>query len=274
MFAVILLVLTGIRFVYIQYKSRIPDRRSIIMDILNVYETDFSHVELSIFLPSASVDLDSPLFQFSATYYVDKNLSLEDDEDINLETVPVFTIVGHTGDFDHDFIYTADAIAESTIENYSFLKGFYEQVFDTEFHNEIICDTGNVMNRWATLESVFLEKEIENASEEVQAYLFEEFLLKWRQTWKQLFCNDITLVSFNERLYVSPEKDVQKFVERIYNKVGFFSTLNKQKLIEESDYSEHVNLSLKEIFELDRNNQLFSKEIKDGNIKHYSGFIF
>ncbi|MFQ7234534.1 MAG: hypothetical protein ACLRPU_06665 [Enterococcus hulanensis] len=244
------------------------------MDILDVYETDYSHVELSIFLPSASVDLEDPLFQFRTTYYVDKNLSLDDDEDISLETVPVFTIVGHTGDFDHDFIYTADAIAESTIENYSFAKGFYERVFDTEFHNEIINDTGNVMNRWATLETVFLEKEIRNASEEVQAYLFEKFLLNWKQTWKQLFCNDITLVSFNERLYVSPEKDVQKFIEKAYNKADFFPTLNKQNLIEESEYTEHISLPLKEIFELDSNNQLFSKEIKDGSRKHYSGFIY
>ena len=244
------------------------------MDILDVYETDFSYVELSIIFPSASVELEDPLFQFRATYYVDKNLSIENDEEINVETVPVFTIIGHTGDFDHDFIYTADAIAESTIENYSFAKGFYERVFDTEFHDEIISVTGNVINRWATMESVFLEKEIKDASEKVQARLFEGFLHNWKHTWKQLFCNDITLVSFNERLYVSPEKGIQKFVERAYNKAGFFSTLNKQSLIEESDYSEHVNLSLKEIFELDNNNQLFSKEIKDENIKHYSGFIY
>ncbi|MGO3779696.1 MAG: hypothetical protein ACTJHK_02770 [Enterococcus viikkiensis] len=244
------------------------------MEISDVYETDLSHVELSIFLPCASVDLDDPLFQFNATYYVNKNLSLEDDEDISLETVPIFTIIGHTGDFDHDFIYTADAIAESTIENYSFAKGLYERVFDTEFHNEIISDTGNVMSRWVTLETVVLKKEIENASEEVQAYLFAEFLLKWKQTWKQLFCNDITMVSFNERLYVSPEKDVQKFIEQAYNKAEFFPTLNKQNLIEESEYTEHNNFSLKEIFELDSNNQLFSKEIKDGGIKHYSGFIY
>lgn len=125
------------------------------MDILDVYETDFSYVELSIIFPSASVELEDPLFQFRATYYVDKNLSIENDEEINVETVPVFTIIGHTGDFDHDFIYTADAIAESTIENYSFAKGFYERVFDTEFHDEIISVTGNVINRWATMESFF-----------------------------------------------------------------------------------------------------------------------
>ena len=244
------------------------------MDILDVYETEDSHVALSIFLPSASVDLSDPLFQFSATFYVDKNLSSEEDEDLNYETVPVFTVLGHTGDFDHDFIYTADAIAESTIENYSFAKGLYERIFNTEFHNEIVNDTGNVINRWATLESVFLKAEIENASEELQAHLFEEFLLKWKQTWKQLFCNDATLVSFNERLYVSPERDAQRFVEKAFNKVGFFPTLNKQNLIEESEYTDHINLSLGEIFELDSNNQLFSKEIKDENRKHYSGFIY
>lgn len=62
-----------------------PNKRSSIMDILDVYETDFSYVELSIIFPSASVELEDPLFQFRATYYVDKNLSIENDEEITLK---------------------------------------------------------------------------------------------------------------------------------------------------------------------------------------------
>lgn len=139
----------------------------------------------------------------------------------------MFTLVGHTGDFDYDFIYTADAIAESTIENYSFAKGIYERIFGTEFHTELTSDTGNVMNRWVTLESVFLGDGIANASEQLQAHLFEEFLFKWKQTWKQSFCNDVTLVSFNEGLYVSPEETAQKVVEQANHKAGFFPTISK-----------------------------------------------
>ncbi|MBO1304655.1 hypothetical protein JZO70_00670 [Enterococcus sp. 669A] len=245
------------------------------MDQSKIYETSDSYVDLSIHLPYDAREIGDPLFQFEADYYVEKDLSVAGDDDFCYENVAVFKVIGHTGDFDKDYIYTADAIAESTVENYAFAKGLFEQFFNTEFHNEIIDITGQTINRWLTIETAVAYDEIKNCSEVFQAELFVEFLIKLKQTWKQLFHNDVTLVSFNEGLYVSPEKRAQEKIFEGYQKAEFFTTLNKQEFIEKNGYEHNDSaIELKELFKLDFNNNLFSENIKNPKRKHYSGFIY
>lgn len=58
-----------------------------------------------------------------------------------------------------------------------------------------------------------------------------------------------------------------------YKKVGFLSTLKNQEKIENNMYSKSQNMKLKDIFELDINNQLFSRNIKDPNKGHYFALV-
>lgn len=245
------------------------------MRLSDIYNTDDSYVELSFHFPTEARELEDPLFRFDATYYIEKRMSSTNSEDSWYENVPVFKMIGHTSDFYKNYLHTADAIAESTIENYAFANGLYKQLVDTEFHEQIFANTGQWITRWATLETVFLMDEMEKYSEDFQAKVFEQFLIKLKPTWRQLFHNDVTLISFNEHLYVSPEKKAQKTVNEAYKKAEFFETLNKQALIEGNSYDTHeLDVTLKEVFEQDSSNNLFSEDIKNPKIKHYFGFIY
>ena len=55
-----------------------------------------------------------------------------------------------------------------------------------------------------------LEKEYLQPIVRIHSMKLCQFLMKLNPTWQQLFHNDSTMIVFNERLHVSPEKKVQK----------------------------------------------------------------
>ena len=240
------------------------------MNSSKLYKTNDSYTDISFNLPYEAREIGGSIFQFKADYYVEKDLPIDEENDFYGEHVPVFKVFGHTGDFDTNYSDIADAISESTIENYAFASGLYEQLFDSEFNNTIFERTALIINRWLSIENVFVCEEIKNCSEDVQAELFGHFLLNFKQTWKELFLNDVTLATFSEGLYVSPEKRAQNTVITAYQKAGFFATLNRQEFIENNE----LDIKLKTMFEMDFNNNLFSGDVKNPERKQYSGFIY
>lgn len=239
------------------------------------YSFDYSYVEISTKISSDAQELDEAVFQFEASYYIQKKIFETDDDYSNFEDVLAIHVLGHTADFDYDYIYATDAISESAIENYAFAKGLYEELFHSEFHDEIIGTTGQVINRWLTLENVWIGTEFGSTSEIIQSELFTHFLSEFKKTWLELFHGDVNLISFNESLYVSEEEKAQKNILLAYQRVGFYPTLNRQKLIEDNSYTGNdESLSLKEIFKLDVNNNLFGENIKNPKRIHYSGIFY
>lgn len=183
-------------------------------------------------------------------------------------------IIGHTGDFNSDYTYSVDAISDRAIESYVFLKGLYEDMYDFKIHDEVIIKTGQCMNRWGTLEQVYLGETFSESSEVIQAELFEYALVEFKKRWNQLFYGDVNLVGFSEDLYVSDDEIAQKKIKLAYKNVGFISTLKNQKVIEDNIYNQSQNIRLKEIFELDVNNQLFNQNIKDPSRGYYFSLVY
>ena len=232
------------------------------------YDVGEGYVDISMKLAHDPEEFTEQLFQFEASLYIPKSMI----DDADCDDVLGINVIGHTGNFDSDYIYAADAISESTIENYSFLRGLYEELFNSEFHNKIIVNTGKVINRWVTLEMVFIGKEFNDKSEGVQADLFKYFLITFKKTWSELFYDDINLLGFSEGLYISEDEVVQKELIEMYSQLGFFPTINKQKFIDNNYYSEAI--MFKELLELDSNNKLFGTEIKNPKRLHFSGVFY
>ncbi|MGO4928473.1 hypothetical protein ACTQ5J_07740 [Fundicoccus sp. Sow4_F4] len=249
------------------------------MNLLSSYQLDDSFIKFLIYLPAEAQETEGPVFRFEAEFviwkknYVDEYNTELDDDQYDLESVSAMTLVGHTADLATDYLYTADAISESTIENYAFAKGMYEQLQDSAFHDALIEETGIGINRWATFEAVYISQELTLTSEEFQAEIFNNFIMRLTETWRELFNNDVTLLSFSERLYVTDDPNALIEVKDGYKKAGFFSVLHKQKMIEENVYN-NQGLKLKDILSQDLGNQLFSEEFKNEKSQHYSGVIF
>ena len=239
------------------------------MDFETSYELEGSFVDISFKIPSEAQELNASFFRFYATYHL-----LKKDGSDSYEEVPVMKLVGHSSHFDDDFIDAADSISDSTLENYSFAKGLYEQVVETNFHDDLMMKTGLAINRWATLECVYLTDEIKYFDEVVHFQVYEAFLKAFKQTWRQFFRNDITLISFNECLYVSSDEKVQTKVSSAYAGIGFLPTLNKKQLIGNNSYPVgNKTMKLKDLFTFDYNH-FFGSHLKNGKIKQYSGFIY
>lgn len=245
-------------------------------DFKKEYSIEDSYIDLSIQLSPDIINLEEPVFQFIADFYIHKKIPLaQEDDDFDIEAVLAMRIMGHTSDLDNDYIYATDAISENTLENYAFIKGIYEKIFDSEFHRLIIEKTGTVINRWVSLDKVYVGKEFESSSELDQAYIFEKFLIKLKKTWIQLFHGDVSIMSFTENLYVSDDNEVQKEVISMYSRQNFSPTLHSQKFMEDNNYLQSdEKLSLKVLFKMDINNNLFGEGIKDSKKKHYIGIVY
>lgn len=245
------------------------------MKILNNdYELDYSYMEVTTRLSPYVQELGDPIFYFDARFYIQEKIVNEDGELINLEDVLAIIITGHTGDFNSDYTYSVDAISDRAIESYVFLKALYEDMYDSKIHDEVIIKTGQGMNRWVTLEQVYLGESFSGSSEVIQVELFECALIEFKKRWKQLFHDDVNLVGFSEDLYVSDDEIAQKKIKLAYKNVGFISTLKNQKVIEDNIYNQSQNIRLKDIFELDVNNQLFNQNIKDPSRGYYFSLIY
>lgn len=243
------------------------------MKILNNdYDLDYSYMEVTTRVSPYVQDLGDPIFYFDARFYIQEKIVNENGELINYEDVLAIIITGHTGDFDSDYVYSVDAISDRAIESYVFLKGLYEEMYDSKIHDEIINKTGQVMNRWVTLEWVYFGEDFRESSEVIQVGLFEFALAEFKKGWNQLFHGDVNLVGFSEDLYVSEDKVLQNTVKLAYKNAGFLSTLKNQKAIENNFYNQ--NITLKDIFELDVNSQLFSEDIKNPNRGYYFSLIY
>lgn len=238
------------------------------------YDLDYSYIEITTRISSEVLDLGDPIFHFDAKFYIQEKIIDETGELLNLKDVLAIELSGHTGDFNSDYVYSVDAISDRAIESYVFLKALYEELYDSKIHDEIINSTGQVINRWVTLEWVYLGEAFKEASEVIQAELFELSLVEFKRIWNQLFHGDVNLVGFSEDLYVSEDKAVQKKVKLAYKNVGFFSTLKNQKEIDNNIYSQSENITLKDIFDLDVNNQLFSQNIKNSDQGYYFSLIY
>lgn len=249
------------------------------MNLLSYYQLDDSFIKFLIYLPAEAQETEGPVFRFEAEFviwqkiYLDEYEAQIDDGQYDLESVSAMTLVGHTADLATDYLYTADAISESTIENYAFVKGMYDHLQDSAFHDAIIEETGLGINRWATFEAVYIDQKLTPISETFQAEIFNNFIMRLTETWRELFNNDVTLLSFSERLYATDNPIALIQVKDGYRKAGFFSALHKQKMIEENAYN-NQGLKLKDILSQDLDNQLFSEEFKNEKSQHYSGVIF
>ena len=251
------------------------NERSVDMKILDKdYSMDYSYIEITTRISPEVQELEDPIFYFDASFYIQEKIVGGDGELTNLEDVLVIRMTGHTGDFNSDYVYSVDAISDCALESYIVLKGLYEEMYDSKIHDEIINETGQVINRWVTLEWVYLGEDFRESSEETQVELFELALAEFKRRWDQLFYGDVNLVGFSEDLYVSEDKRAQKKVKLAYKNVGFLSTLKNQKVIENNVYSQSQNITLKDIFELDVNNQLFSQNIKNPDRGYYFSLIY
>ncbi|MFW8053714.1 hypothetical protein [Vagococcus fluvialis] len=245
------------------------------MKILNNdYDLDYSYMEVTIRLSPYVQELGDPIFYFDARFYIQEKIVNEDGELINLKDILATIITGHTGDFNSDYTYSVDAISDHAIESYVFLKGLYEDMYDSKIHDEVIIKTGQVMNRWVTLEWIYLGETLSGSSEVIQVELFECALIEFKKRWNQLFHGDVNLVGFSEDLYVSGDEIAQKKIKLAYKNVGFISTLKNQKIIEDNIYNQSQNIRLKDIFKLDVNNQLFNQNIKDPSRGYYFSLIY
>lgn len=239
------------------------------------YSFENSYVEISTQLSPYIADLEDPIFQFTANFYIHKKIFFsKEEDDFDFDPVLAMRIVGHTSDLDNDYIYATDAISESTIENYAFIKGLYERIFDSEFHGSIIDKTGTAINRWVSLEMVYVGEEFRSSSELIQAYLFEKMLIKLRKTWTQLFHDDVSIMSFTETIYVSNDNEVQQQVISMYARQNFSPALHSKKFIEDNNFFQDKEISLKDIFKMDVNNNLFGESIKNPKTIHYIGVVY
>ncbi|MGF2053975.1 hypothetical protein [Vagococcus fluvialis] len=245
------------------------------MKILNDnYDLEYSYIEVTTRTSPDILDLGDPIFYFEARFYIQEKIVDENGEITNLEDILAVIITGHTGDFNSDYVYSVDAISDRALESYVFLKGLYEDIYDSKIHDEIINKTAQVMNRWVTLEWVYLGEDFRESSEVIQAELFHYALIEFKKGWSQLFHGDVNLAGFSEDLYVSDDEAAQKKVKLAYKNVGFLSTLKNQKVNENSVYSQSKNITLKDIFDLDVNNQLFSENIKNPSRGYYFSLIY
>lgn len=93
------------------------------------YSLEDSYVEISTQLSPYIADLKALYFNLQQiSIFIKKILFSKEEDDFDTESVLAMRIIGHTSDFDNDYVYAIDAISESTIENYAFIKGLYEKI--------------------------------------------------------------------------------------------------------------------------------------------------
>ncbi|OFI48530.1 hypothetical protein BG261_06435 [Floricoccus tropicus] len=237
------------------------------------YNFDYDKLEIKISMDEYAKEIGDPIFRFFATYSGLKEITSDDEEEyFDSEEVELMTLVGHMSDFENDYSYSADAIAEDTIMNYFFARKMYSDVSDSEFENKLFEYTDSFISKWISIETVYLEDEIKDSHEEFQFLIFENCLKSLVKNWKILFQNDITMVVFSKKLYVSLDETVQKKLNSMYNRVGFYNYESSKELGNQK-VNEEISLSISDLFSMDGDNRLFSSGAKDLNKKYYVGYI-
>lgn len=121
---------------------------------------------------------------------------------------------------------------------------------------------------------VYVGEEFKESSEPIHVYLFEKFLIKLKETWTKLFHGDASLIAFTGNLYVSEDSEVQKKVRSTYSIQNFYPYEHSKKFIEDNNFFQEKEISLKDIFKMDVNNNLFGESIKNSKSIHYIGVVY
>ncbi|GGI66818.1 hypothetical protein ACFQOY_06420 [Enterococcus alcedinis] len=121
---------------------------------------------------------------------------------------------------------------------------------------------------------VYVGEEFKESRERIQAYLFEKFLIKLKETCTKLFHGDASLITFTENLYIYEDNEVQKQVGSTYSLQNFYPPEHSKKFIEDNNYFQEEEISLKDIFKMDVNNNLFGESIKTPKTIHYIGVVY